>query len=79
MADVESFIEGVDKTRHQYFNKKLVIFKAVVSMTSISQSFVLKTRLKKRSECKIFALGKPYKHKCNETGTKKSCKSYKEV
>ena len=36
VADVEPFIEAVDKTRHQYFDDQLDILKDAVSIPGIS-------------------------------------------
>ena len=79
IADVEPFIEAVDKTRHQYFPDKLDILKDAVSIPGILQSYVLNKALKKRPECKLYAPGDPCKHKCEETCTKQKCKACKEV
>ena len=79
IADVEPFIEAVDKTRHQYFPDKLDILKDAVSIPGISQNYVLNKALKKRPECKLYAPGNPCKHKCKETCTKQKCKACKEV
>ena len=48
VADVEPFIEAVDKTRHQYFDDQLNILKDAVSIPGISQRYVLNKALKKR-------------------------------
>ena len=49
IADVEPFIEAVDKTRHQYFPDKLDILKDAVSIPGISQSYVLNKAIKKQT------------------------------
>ena len=79
VADVEPFIEAVDKTRHQYLDDQLDILKDAVSIPGISQRYVLNKALKKRPEYELYAPGEPCKHKCEETCTKKSCKACKEV
>ena len=79
VADVEPFIEAVDKTRHQYFDDQLDILKDAVSIPGISQRYVLNKALKKRPEYELYAPGEPCKHKCEETCTKKNCKACKEV
>ena len=78
-ADVEPFIEAVDKTRHQYFDDQLDILKDAISIPGISQRYVLNKALKKRPEYELYVPGEPCKHKCEETCTKKSCKACKEV
>ena len=63
IADVEPFIEAVDKTRHQYFPDKLDMLKDAVSIPGISQRYVLNKALKKRkSECELYAPDDPCKH-----------------
>ena len=47
VADVEPFIEAVNKTRHQYFDDQLDILKDTVSIPGISQIYVLKKALQK--------------------------------
>ena len=80
IADVEPFIEAVDKTRHQYFPDKLDILKDAVSIPGVLQSYVLNKALKQRPECKLYAPGDPCKHKCEEeTCTKQECEACKEV
>ena len=79
IADVEPFIEAVDKTRHQYFPDKLDILKDAVSIPGILESYVLNKALKKLPECEIYAPGDPCQHKCEETCTKQKCKACKEV
>ena len=79
VADVEPFIEAVDKTRQQYLDDQLHILKDAVSIPGISQRYVLNKALKKRPEYELYAPGEPCKHKCEETCTKKSCKACKEV
>ena len=53
IADVEPFIEAVDKTRHQYFPDKLNMLKDAVSIPSVLQSYFLNKVLEKRRECKL--------------------------
>ena len=79
LADLEPFIEAVDETRHQYFPDKLDILYDTVSIPGILQSYVLNKALKQRPECKLYAPGDPYKHKCEESCTKQNCKACKEV
>ena len=79
VADVEPFLEAVDKTRHQYFNDNLDILKDAVSIPGISLKYVLNKALKKRPKCELYAPGDPCKHTCKETCTNKKCEMCKEV
>ena len=79
IADVEPFIEAVDKTRKQYFDDNLDILKDAVGVPGISHTYVLNKALKKRPECELYAPGDPCKHKCENKCTKKSCKACKEA
>ena len=79
VADVEPFIEAVDKTREQYYDDELDILKDAVSIPGISQKYVLNKALKKRPECELYAPGDPCRHKCKKGCTKKACKACKEV
>ena len=79
VADVEPFIEAVDKTRKQYFNDNLDILKDAVGIPGISHTYVLNKALKKRPECELYAPGDPCKHQCENKCTKKSCKVCKEA
>ena len=79
VADVEPFIEAVDKTREQYYDDKLDILKDAVSIPGISQKYVLNKALKKRPECELYAPGNPCRHKCKKGCTKKACKACKDV
>ena len=79
IADVEPFIEPVDKTRHQYFQDNLDKLKDAVSIPGVSQNYVLNKALKQRLECELYTPGNPCKHKCKETCTKQKCKVWKEV
>ena len=79
VADVEPFIEAVDKTRHQYFDDQVDILKDAVSIPGISRRYALTKALKKRPEYELYAPGEPCKHKCEETCSKKSWKACKEV
>ena len=79
VADVEPFIEAVDKTRKQYFDDNLDILKDAVGIPGISHTYVLNKALKKRPECELYAPGDPCKHQCENKCTKKSCKACKEV
>ena len=79
IADVEPFIEAVDKTRKQYYDDELDILKDAVSIPGISQKYVLNKALKQRPECELYAPGDPCKHKCESGCMKKACKTCKEV
>ena len=70
IANVEPFIEAVDKTRQQYFLDKHDLLKDTVSIPGISQMYVLNKALKQRPECKLYAPGDQCKHQCEETCTK---------
>ena len=79
VADVEPFIEAVDKTREQYYKDGLDLLKDAVSIPGLSQRYVLNKGLKTRPECELYAPGEPCKHKCEDTCFRKSCKACKEV
>ena len=81
LADVEPFIEAVDKTREQYFNDNLDILKDAVSIPSIAYQYGLNKALKKRPGCDLYAPGEPCTHKCEDKKCtmKKSCKECKKV
>ena len=79
VADVEPFIEAVDKTRRQYFDDELDILKDAVSIPGISQRYVLNKGLKERPECELYAPGDPCKRKCEDRCTRKACKACKKV
>ena len=53
IADVEPFVEAVDKTRKQYYKDKLDILKDAVSIPGISQTYVLNKALEMRPECEL--------------------------
>ena len=89
LADVEPFIEALEKTREQYYPDKIDLLKDAVSIPGISMTYVLNKALKKKkkSDPDLFAPGEPCKCKCSdEAGAKlgddckkKGCEKCKEI
>ncbi|XP_057312292.1 uncharacterized protein LOC130653799 [Hydractinia symbiolongicarpus] len=64
LADVEPFIEAVDKTRLQYYNDEIDILKDAVSIPGVSMRYVLNKSLRLNPKLELYAPGEPCKHKC---------------
>ena len=88
-ADVEPFIEALEKTREQYYPDEIDLLKDAVSIPGISMTYVLNKalKMKKKSDPDLFAPGEPCKCKCSgEAGAKlgddckkEGCEKYKEI
>ena len=77
LADVEPFIEALEKTREQYYPDEIDLLKDAVSIPGISMTYVLNKALKKKkkSDPDLFAPGEPCKCKCSdEAGAKLGAK-----
>ncbi|XP_057290810.1 uncharacterized protein LOC130613491 [Hydractinia symbiolongicarpus] len=86
LADVEPFIEAVDKTRRQYYDDEIDILKGAVSIPGVSMRYVLNKSLRLNPKLELYAPGEPCKHKCNEDcfnsnaeHSSKKCKACKKV
>ena len=62
LADVEPFVEAVDKTRVQYYQDKLDLLKDAVSIPGLLQKYVLNKTLKRKPECELYSPGEPCIH-----------------
>ena len=81
LADVEPFIEALEKTREQYYPDEIDLLKDAVSIPGISMMYVLNeaSKWKKYSEPDLFAPGEPCKCECSDDCEKASCEKCKEV
>ena len=81
IADVEPFIEALDKTRRQYYPDGIDILKDAVSIPGISMTYVLNKalRLRDKNEPELYAPGDPCTHKCEKGCSKRQCKACKKV
>ena len=81
IADVEPFIEALDKTRRQYYPDGIDILKDAVSIPGISMTYVLNKalRLRDKNEPELYAPGDPCTHKCEKGCSKKQCKACKKI
>ncbi|XP_057294626.1 uncharacterized protein LOC130623154 [Hydractinia symbiolongicarpus] len=79
LADVEPFIEAVDKTRLQYYDDEIDIFKDAVSIPGVSMRYVLNKSLRLNPKLELYAPREPCKHKCNKDCYQRSCKVCKKV
>ena len=81
LADVEPFIEALEKTREQYYPDEIDLLKDAVSIPGISMTYVLNKALKRKkySEPDLFAPGDPCKCKCKNDCQKKGCEKCKEI
>ncbi|XP_057294628.1 uncharacterized protein LOC130623157 [Hydractinia symbiolongicarpus] len=79
LADVEPFIEAVDKTRLQYYDDEIDILKDAVRIPGVSMRYVLNKSLRLNQKLELYAPGEPCKHKCNEECFNKKCKACKKV
>ena len=81
LADVEPFIEALEKTREQYYQDEIDLLKDAVSIPGISMTYVLNEAEKRRkySEPALFAPGEPCKCKCSDDCGEKGCEDCKEV
>ena len=73
LADVEPFIEALEKTREQYYKDEIGLLKDAVSIPGISMTYVLNKalKMKKKSDPALYAPGDPCKCKCSgEAGAK---------
>ena len=73
LADVEPFIEALEKTREQYYPDEIDLLKDAVSIPGISMTYVLNKalKIKKKSDPDLFAPGDPCKCKCKVDCQKK--------
>ena len=82
LADVEPFIEALEKTREQYYPDEIDLLKDAVSIPGISMTYVLNKalKMKKKSDPDIFAPGEPCKCECSSDDCpKKECEKCKEI
>ena len=81
LADVEPFIEALEKTREQYYPDEIDLLKDAVSIPGISMTYVLNKalKMKKKSDPDLFAPGDPCKCKCKNDCQKKGCEKCKEI
>ena len=81
LADVEPFIEALEKTREQYYPDEIDLLKDAVSIPGISMTYVLNKALKKKkkSDPDLFAPGDPCKCKCKNDCKKVGCEKCKEI
>ena len=81
LADVEPFIEALEKTREQYYPDEIDLLKDAVSIPGISMTYVLNKalKIKKKSDLDLFAPGDPCKCKCKNDCQKKGCEKCKEI
>ena len=81
LADVEPFIEALEKTREQYYPDEIDLLKDAVSIPGISMTYVLNKalRIKKKSDPDLFAPGEPCKCKCTNDCKKFPCEGCKQT
>ena len=81
LADVEPFIEALEKTREQYYPDEIDLLKDAVSIPGISMTYMLNKalKIKKKSDPDLFAPGDPCKCKCKNDCQKKGCEKCKEI
>ena len=82
LADVEPFIEALEKTREQYYPDEIDLLKDAVSIPGISMTYVLNKalKMKKKSDPDLFAPGEPCKYECSSDDCqKKGCEKCKEI
>ena len=81
LADVEPFIEALEKTREQYYPDEIDLLKDAVSIPGISMTYVLNKalKMKKKSDPDLFAPGDPCKCKCKNDCQKVGCEKCKEI
>ena len=82
LADVEPFIEALEKTREQYYPDEIDLLKDAVSIPGISMTYVLNKalKMKKKSDPDLFAPGEPCKCECSSYDCqKKGCEKCKEI
>ena len=82
LADVEPFIEALEKTREQYYPDEIDLLKDAVSIPGISMTYVLNKalKIKKKSDPDLFAPGEPCKCECSSDDCqKKGCEKCKEI
>ena len=81
LADVEPFIEALEKTREQYYPDEIDLLKDAVSIPGISMTYVLNKalKMKKKSDPDLFAPGDPCKCKCKVDCKKVRCEKCKEI
>ena len=81
LADVEPFIEALEKTREQYYPDEIDLLKDAVSIPGISMTYVLNKALKKKkkSDPDLFAPGDPCKCKCKNDCKKFPCEGCKQT
>ena len=81
LADVEPFIEALEKTREQYYPDEIDLLKDAVSIPGISMTYVLNKalKIKKKSDPDLFAPGDPCKCKCKNDCKKVGCEKCKEI
>ena len=81
LADVEPFIEALEKTREQYYPDEIDLLKDAVSIPGISMTYVLNKalKMKKKSDPDLFAPGEPCKCKCSDDCKKEGCEKCKEI
>ena len=81
LADVEPFIEALEKTREQYYPDEIDLLKDAVSIPGISMNYVLNKalKMKKKSDPDLFAPGEPCKCKCKVDCKKVRCEKCKGI
>ena len=68
IADVEPFVEALDKTRKQYYPDKIDISKDVVGIPGLSMTYVLNKAIKKDRTLKLYAPGNNAVYELLKTG-----------
>ena len=81
LADVNPFINALEKTREQYYPDEIYLLKDAVSIPGISMNYVLNKalKMKKKSEPDLFAPGDPCKCKCKVDCEKFPCEGCKQT
>ena len=82
LADVEPFIEALEKTREQYYPDEIDLLKDAVSIPGVSMMYVLNESLKRKKygEPDLFAPGDPcYCKRCSADCEKEECEKCKEI
>ena len=79
LADVEPFIEALEKTREQYYPDEIDLLKDAVSIPGISMTYVLNKalKIKKKSDPDLFAPGDLVNASVKLIAKKKDAKSVK--
>ena len=81
IADVEPFMEALDKTRRQYYPTEIDILMDAVSIPGISMNYVLNKALRwrEKNELELYAAYDPCTHKCKQDRFKNQCTACNKV